>query len=137
MGLLKRSKKKGRFTGIPKLVHDSEEWAQLPPTAKALLVDIVSQYNGHNNGDLNATRTFLSSKGWKNQGTISKNLKILIEANFLKQTRRPLQRRCALYAVTWERINDCKGKHLLGDTLEFLNIWKRFSGVKSHQSKAS
>jgi len=137
MGVSKRIKKRGRFTGIPKIVHDSPEWATLTPTEKALLIDICSQYHGYNNGDLNAALTDLKKKGWKNQGTISKTIKQLMAKRFLIQTRRPLQRRCALYAITWERINECKGKHILGDSLEFLNCWKHISSVKSHQSKAS
>jgi len=35
MGVTKRKKKPARFTGIPKHVHGSQEWAELTPTEKA------------------------------------------------------------------------------------------------------
>ncbi len=130
-------KASGTFTGIPHFVHKSREWAALSPTQKALLTDISCQYSKYNNGDLTAALSVLQKFGWKNQGTISKNIKVLIDRGFLIVTRKRKQRQCALYAVSWHLINDCKGKHKLGETRQYINQFMKISCNKKRQSKGS
>lgn len=125
-------KAKGGFTGIPRFVHSSKQWASLTPSQKSLLVDIYFQYRKYNNGDLTAAFSVLKKHGWKNQGTISKNLKQLVKKGFLIETRRRKQRRCALYAVSWYQIDDCNGKHELGETRDYINQFMKIPCDEIH-----
>jgi hypothetical protein len=76
-----------------------------------LLVDIASQYNGYNNGDLCASLSVLKKRRWNSNDTITNALKVLIARNLIIQTKQGgLGIGPSLYAITWQPINDCKGK---------------------------
>lgn len=111
----RRAKIKGRkgtatFLHIPHDVLNSDTYASLKPSAVKLLVDIASQFNGYNNGDLSATLSVLRVKGWTSSGGLNKQLKALLDAGLIEQTRQGGRNRCSLYAVTWRSIDECKGK---------------------------
>ena len=80
------------------------------------MIDLMLQYNGRNNGDLTTALAILRDRGWKRQATIGEAVKELIDANLIIRTREGQFRnpfsRCALYAVTWQPIDDCKDKDL-------------------------
>ena len=75
-------------------------------------MQMAEQYNGFNNGDLQASWNVMKCKGWKSNATLSRAKFELLEKGFIEQTRegylRP--RRCSLYAITWKAIDDCQGK---------------------------
>lgn len=100
----------GRFLAIPHSVLNSEAYSGLKPRAVKLLVDLASQYNGKNNGDLCAAMTVLKAKGWKSNSGIEMALGELIEAGLIDETRQGGRNRCSLYAVTWHPIDECGGK---------------------------
>ena len=50
----KNRKETGRFAQLPHVVLNSADYISLSYKSKALLVDLVYQYNGKNNGDLTA-----------------------------------------------------------------------------------
>lgn len=96
----------GRFAGIPHSVLNTPEYIKCPASAKALLIELVMQYNGHNNGKLMATLKLLKKRGWNSQHTISRAVKSLMNAKLVKCTRLG---RCpniaAWYAITWRSID--------------------------------
>jgi len=106
----------GRFIGLPHVVVKNKDYIQLSYKSKALLIDLMLQYNGKNNGDLTTALAILRDRGWKRQATIGEAVKELIDANLIIRTREGQFRnpfsRCALYAVTWQPIDDCKDKDL-------------------------
>ena len=55
----KNRKETGRFAQLPHVVLNSADYISLSYKSKALLVDLVYQYNGKNNGDLTAALGFL------------------------------------------------------------------------------
>lgn len=101
---------KATFLALPHSVLNSEAYSGLKPRAVKLLVDVASQYNGKNNGDLCAAMTVLEAKGWKSNSSIEIALKELIEAGLIDNTRQGGRNRCSLYAVTWHPIDECGGK---------------------------
>lgn len=110
-----RKKAKGRGGTPPffRLTHellDSPLYISLPYTSKALLVDIVRQYNGHNNGDLAVTLSLMERRGWNSNGTMRRALEALENSGLLIRTRQGGKHRCSLFALAWLPIDECKGK---------------------------
>lgn len=106
----------GRFIGLPHVVVKNKDYIELSYKSKALLIDLMLQYNGKNNGDLTTALAILRDRGWKRQATVGEAVKELIDANLIIRTREGQFRnpfsRCALYAITWQPIDDCKDKDL-------------------------
>ena len=106
----------GRFIGLPHVVVKNKDYIELSYKSKALLIDLMLQYNGKNNGDLTTALAILRDRGWKRQATVGEAVKELIAANLIIRTREGQFRnpfsRCALYAITWQPIDDCKDKDL-------------------------
>ena len=73
------TKAKGRannYTFI-QLRHDvmrHENFKTLSGNATKLLIDLLSQYNGKNNGDFCAAWTLMKERGWKSKGTLHRAL---------------------------------------------------------------
>lgn len=113
---VKGRREMGRFISIPHCVLDSPDYARLSYKSKALLVDLVYQYNGSNNGNLTVAFTVLKKRGWVREATIFNAIKELLEANLIIKTREGKfqnpHSRCALYALTWQPIDECIGKDL-------------------------
>ena len=106
----------GGFSGIPRIVMNNQDYINLPSTAKVLLVELAFQFRGKNNGDLTTAWGILHKRGFKSKATLSRATKALIQANMIIQTRKGQFLNpggvCALYALTWQPIDECAGKHL-------------------------
>lgn len=83
----------------------------LSPRAMKLLVDVGSQYNGYNNGDLCITRSVMTHRGWSSNDQLMKAKQELLDRNLIMQTKNGgLGIGPNLYAITWQPIQDCGGK---------------------------
>lgn len=110
-----RAKAKGRGHSRPflQLWHallDDTAYIALTDPAKALLLDIARQYNGSNNGDLSATLTTLKPRGWTSNSKLRRALTALLNSELIILTRQGGRHKCSLYGLSWESIDDCKGK---------------------------
>jgi hypothetical protein len=110
-----RFKAKGRmesggFSSLPHIVQESANWAQCSPMAIKLLMDLLGQFKGSNNGDLCAALRILKPKGWTRGETISNALRELIHYGMIEMTRQGGLHRASLFAVTWKPIDHCNGK---------------------------
>ena len=114
MGWAKRHKRKNKLVGsflmLPHAVLRSDNFKALSPKAVKLLLDIAVQYNGKNNGDLQATWRFMKPRGWKSRDTLSSGIRELLHYGFVEKTRQGYMNVCSLYALTWCRIDDCGDK---------------------------
>lgn len=106
---------KGPFTINPKVYQDADYWA-LGPSAFKLFHALQYQYNGKNNGDLEATWERMRQHGFNSQTTLSKAIDELMRVGFLIRTREGRfmnpGKRCALYALSFYPIDECPGKDL-------------------------
>lgn len=103
-----RSERKDRFAMIPCEVIRSANWANASKPCRALVTDIASQYSGHNNGDLTASRTVLRPLGWTSPGTIKELWREAVHYGLLVQTRQGgLFIGASLYALGWRPIDPC------------------------------
>lgn len=116
---------KGGYVPIPHCVIRSHGFGKLSAYAVKLLIDLLSQYYGSNNGDLHATFSLLRKRGWKSKGTLNKAIKELIESGFAEISRQGGRNKCSLYAVTFYAIDDCKGKLDIQPTSRPTSLWKK------------
>lgn len=111
----------GGYIGIPRRLAEQRDYLSLSTSAKVVLLALVYQYRGKNNGDLSAANRLLRRWGIKSSTTAQKAIKELLEANLIVRTRegRFLNPggRCALYALTWESIDECGGKLDVASTI--------------------
>ena len=106
----KGRREKGSFVPLPRAVLQDEKFARLSPRATKLLVDLLAQYGGFNNGDLEATFNTMQERGWRSKSQLAKGIKELREAGFIRLTRQGGLGGCSLYAVTFFSIDECGGK---------------------------
>lgn len=108
-----KHKNKGRFAGIPHSVMEHPDYYNLSGNAIKLLLEIVMQYNGANNGKLCAVFSQLNKRGWKSQGTLDRAKKELLRANLITITKICMfgqNGKAPLYfAITWQNVDEIKG----------------------------
>ena len=107
---------RGGVAILPVAVITNHRFYSLNHAAKTLLTYIASQYNGHNNGDLCATLSILKKYGFNSQDTVTRSIKALINNGLIELTRAGGKHWStgtnlpSLYALTWQPIDECKGK---------------------------
>ncbi|MDL4861977.1 helix-turn-helix domain-containing protein [Halomonas elongata] len=106
----------GGHLSLPKPLMEHPDFREASPSAMKVLMALGNQYNGKNNGNLSATETTMQQWGGMSHTTLAKALKELQERNLIIKTRTNYKgrygARCALYALTWFRIDPCPGKDL-------------------------
>jgi hypothetical protein len=100
----------GPFNAIPRDFLNSLLLAQLSAHALKLLLDLISQYNGMNNGDLCITWKFMERRGWSGRSMLAKAQSELLECGLLVLTRQGGRHRASLYALSIYSIDECSGK---------------------------
>jgi hypothetical protein len=96
----------GAFLALPMALLHHPKFQALSGSSVKLLLDIGSQYNGKNNGDLSAAWKVMQPKGWKSEGTLNRAKVELLAAGFIAETRKGrLPNLCSLYGITWQPLN--------------------------------
>lgn len=88
----------------------SPYYLNLSYKAKILLIEVLFQFNGKNNGDICLTLSVMRKRGWSSNDTLTSAVNELIEAELLVLTRQGGRNKCNLYGLTWMKINECGGK---------------------------
>ena len=127
--VLNRRKVKGRmeggsFVAIPHVCLNHENFRSLSPYAVKLFIDLFVQYNGRNNGDFCATWSYMKKRGWRSQATLQKTKKELLDRGWIIVSRQGGRHKCSLYAVTFQPIDECKGKLDVASTRTAPGNWK-------------
>lgn len=102
----KEKRDPGGFVPLPNIVIRSDQFAHLSAQAVKLLVDLLGQYRGNNNGDLCATWSVMQPRGWRSRDTLAKALSELIERGFVTQTRQGGRHAPSLYGVTFYALDE-------------------------------
>ena len=104
------------FAGIPRIVMENPDYVNLSYSSKALLFELAYQYRGKNNGDLTVAWGVMSKRGFKSKETLGRLTDQLLRSNLVLRTREGRFTNpggvCALYALTWQPIDECSGKGL-------------------------
>ena len=132
--MVSRLKAKGRrekhqFAGIPKACMRHLNYIGLSMPAKVLLWEFCYQYNGYNNGDLCAAFSILKERGWRSKGTLGRAIKELKERQWIIVARQGGRNQCSLYALTFQAIDECKGKLDILSTNVASGDWKKLDLV--------
>lgn len=103
-----------RYLSIPHCVLDSHSFAVLNGSAIKLLTLIARQWNGYNNGNLTCTWDQMKPY-FGGQDTMRKALKALIQERLIEVTGTGSTSRKGglppvLYAITWEAIDEYRGR---------------------------
>lgn len=77
-----------QFVAVPREVLTMSEFQRLPSSAKALMLDLMGQYTGKNNGRLCPAFEVMRRYGWCSKGTLQRAKLALLEAPFAVQTRK-------------------------------------------------
>lgn len=118
---LNRRKAKGRaerggFIAIPHALYDSSAFASLSGTEYKVLLGLMRQYRGNNNGNLSASHTQAKAWGVGSKTSLANALDHLQQLDLIIRTREGVflnpGGRCALYALAWQPIDDCPDKAL-------------------------
>ncbi|HZX33630.1 MAG TPA: hypothetical protein VFF03_19930 [Rhodocyclaceae bacterium] len=113
---------------IPQRVMDSPAYTGATSNAIRLLLDLLRQHNGFNNGHLQASWSYLSKhRGWTSASRVKEAIDELLERKLLIRTRRggrslgqidyanpPPGEGPAFYALTWLPISNFKGLEITG-----------------------
>lgn len=98
----KQKKSSERFIRIPFWVMDMPAWKKLSFSSRALIQDVLMQYNGKNNGKLVLCEKALKPRGWTSTTTVTKCKRELIEHGFMVETRKGAKpNKASWYALTW------------------------------------
>ena len=100
----------GRYGALPHSVLDSAAFIECSFMAKALLLEVVRQHNGTNNGHIRLARRWLAKRGWRSVSSINSARDELLSIRLLVQTRHGgLRNGSHLYALTWLTITNFVG----------------------------
>lgn len=115
----------GQFFPLPVDLIRSQSFSRLSPYAVKLLMDLIAQWNGYNNGDLCATWTLMKQRGWRSKETLNKALKELTARDFIVLTRQGGRHKASLYGFTCINIDECGGKLDVQPGPKFKGRWRR------------
>ena len=103
----------GRYGAIPHAVADSAAFMGASHPAKALLLELVRQHSGNNNGHLHLSTSWLADRGWKSRDVVQRAKTELIERQLIIMTRQGgLNMGASRFAITWLPISNYVGLHL-------------------------
>ncbi len=104
-----RKTKRARFISIPYHVVTSEACAKLRAPEIKLLVDLLIQRNGSNNGMLSPCYSLMKKRGWA-KSSLYRAYRSLVHNGFLVITRQgyKIRGKATLVAVTWDGIDEEK-----------------------------
>jgi hypothetical protein len=122
---VQEKRERGGFAPLPYVVMRSHSFSALSAHAVKLLIDLLAQYKGDNNGDLCAAWSIMRDRGWKSKDTLNKALKELRGGDWLEVARQGGRNKATLYAVTFYNIDVCKGKLDILSTRSPRSIWRK------------
>ncbi len=102
-----RKRKNGRFIGIPYHIASSEQFAKLKAPSVKLIIDLLTQYNGNNNGMLSPCYTLMKKRNWA-RSSLYRAYADLVHSGFIVVTRQGMKIRGfpTLVAITWNSVDE-------------------------------
>jgi len=114
----------GTFVALPHACLMHENFIALSAHAVKLLIDLYASYRGINNGDLCCTWSLMKKRGWRSEATLNNARKELLYYGWNICSRQGGRNRPSLYAVTFQSIDECKGKLDVRETVTAPGDWK-------------
>ena len=89
------------FVSMPRLLLKHQSFADLSGGAAKLLLALLSNYVGNNNGHLVASHSQMKPHGFSSKDSLARAIRELIASGHVIRTREHHLRSPALYAITW------------------------------------
>jgi hypothetical protein len=126
------------FAQIPVEVLTSEACTSLPNHGVRLLLAIAAQYRGNNNGDLAMTWSIGKTFGIDSKKQLVAGIAMLLERELIQKTRQGGKKPLGpcLYAITWQAIDDLRGKIESGPTYIASNAWAHWTSAPQRDQSA-
>lgn len=103
----------GRYVPLPHSVLDSAAFQACGHMAKALLLELIRQHNGSNNGHIRLSRSWLAARGWSSVSSINSARDELTRHRLIVQTRHGgLRNGSHCFALSWLAITNYAGLHI-------------------------
>lgn len=97
----------GTFVPLAHIVLDCRAVRELSAAGAKLLLDLLAQYRGNNNGDLCAAFKLMRSRGWRSEQTLFKARRELEDAGLIHPTRQGARpNRATLYGLTFFALDE-------------------------------
>lgn len=125
----------GGYAPLSYVVLRSPAFARLSPFAVKLLMDLIAQYKGDNNGDFCGTWSLMKKRGWRSNATLAKAKKELLRGNWIEVSRQGGRHKATLYAVTFWAVDECRGKLDIKSTTHPKGSWRLNDPAPSLVSK--
>jgi hypothetical protein len=106
----KDKREPGAFAPVSRFFLDSHVRKNLSMKANTLLMDLLAQYNGFNNGDLCLAWKIMKEYNWRSRQTLDRAREELLEKEILMLTRQGGRNSPSLFALTIYNIDDCRDK---------------------------
>lgn len=122
------------YASIEHRVLDSPAFADLGFASRAVLLLMVRQYNGSNNGHIQATFSWMNRYGIGSEHTLQKSIAELISHGFVYRTRsHGANKAWARYALTWLPISKDRSQLFMDG---YVNCaWRNWNCEKSSPHK--
>lgn len=115
----------GGFAALPHCLLESQVCIGLSAHAVKLLIDLLTQFKGFNNGDLCLAWTIMKKRGWKSRDTLNKARRELLDKELILITRYGDRKRPHLYALTYFAVDECDGKLDIKATEKPMSLWRK------------
>ena len=141
MGRISHPKRKERFIGIPYRVAESRPFNELKAQEIKLLINLLTQRNGRNNGSLSPCYALMKKQGWASS-SLYRAFTGLVEKGFLVVTRQGWKQRGrpTLVAITWDGIDEPAGGIEYDDEIKPhpvpLNYWRKAPEIWQHKPRS-
>lgn len=100
----------GRFAALPHAVMDSTAFMGASYSARSLLLELVRQHTGKNNGHFQLATGWLRRRGWKSSDMVQRaKVEVITRQLAIKTRLGGLNAGPDLWAVTWLPISDYAG----------------------------
>ena len=113
------------FLPMPKDILLSTEYQSLPFSSKALMLDLMGQFTGNNNGRLCPSFEVMRRSGWTAPNTLMRAKVALLECSFAVLTRKGHAPRTAEWiGFTWWKLNWLESMDIAPRDFPYLNFTK-------------
>lgn len=114
------------YRQLPVEVIRAPQFRALSGTAVKVLLYLLSQYTGSNNGNLSAVQCSETAAeiGIGSDKTLRQAITELKNKGFITVSRQGGKNRCSLYALTFFAVDDCGGILDIQATHTFTDDWK-------------
>lgn len=127
----------GSFAALPHCLLETKVYIGLSAHAVKLLIDLLAQFKGFNNGDLCMAWSVMEKRGWKSRDTLNKARKELLDTELIVVSRYGDRKRPHLYAFTFFAIDECGGKLDIQATERPLSTWRLHEPLPPIKTKST